>query len=439
MNKLLYILTTCFLIQTNAAGLKCLYKNKEIDIYSSNSTMGINGEVVCQRVNESGKEILEYKNGRKISKRVNDKYNNYSEKYEYDANGNDHLHGEKIEYFINSSKIKIKKNYDMGFESGLQSEFYESGKPKELQLYIKTEKDKRPEQTSAIGYHENGDYQYVRCSKIEKENIDSKLCGFPNPHEIKLTNKEGKVKSTIVFNKGEKTATANAINPSKYGSILKNGFITSPKAVERKTDSQNDGRQKITELYEGGKTKRIFFTDKQGRFLDQDVEYFMSGQVARTTQFQLQKENSIEFLDVMKSECFWENGQKRFEIQKENKHYKLNVYYDNGKLRKSGKYLYEESYYPSEYDLDELIGCSGLTFYSLKPTGLIQTFYENGNKEIESNYVNGKLHGKTTTYDENGKIKTIESFENNILTALQKYQNDKVILNEQYNSDGSRK
>jgi antitoxin component YwqK of YwqJK toxin-antitoxin module len=63
------------------------------------------------------------------------------------------------------------------------------------------------------------------------------------------------------------------------------------------------------------------------------------------------------------------------------------------------------------------INCS----YDLKGKkhGQYVSYYRNGNKELKSFYNHGKLNGKETFYNENGKIRVIQEWKNGVLK--QKY------------------
>jgi antitoxin component YwqK of YwqJK toxin-antitoxin module len=82
------------------------------------------------------------------------------------------------------------------------------------------------------------------------------------------------------------------------------------------------------------------------------------------------------------------------------------------------------------------------TFKSLKPDiphGIHTTFYKNGKKKTESEYVDGKLNGKSYAYYESGKLKTESNYsldtiigisktwhENDTLSIVAKYLNGKL-------------
>ena len=70
-------------------------------------------------------------------------------------------------------------------------------------------------------------------------------------------------------------------------------------------------------------------------------------------------------------------------------------------------------------------------------TGIAVSGSASGKLLMEANYVNGKLNGKSVTYNDNGKIQTIEEFKDGVfngkvqhfytngnLSAIRTYEND---------------
>ena len=107
-----------------------------------------------------------------------------------------------------------------------------------------------------------------------------------------------------------------------------------------------------------------------------------------------------------KAECFYENGQKKEEINFKNgmNHGLWTEWYENGHKKS------EENYLEGKED------------------GLETEWYENGQKSFQTNYKNGKEDGLFTYWDENGNKELVIN-----------YKNGKQLSKEKYNKDGSRK
>ncbi len=72
--------------------------------------------------------------------------------------------------------------------------------------------------------------------------------------------------------------------------------------------------------------------------------------------------------------------------------------------------------------------------------GTHKTFYENGGHESERPYEKGQRRGTTTSWWPDGKPQTIENYANDKRTKAKHWDKDgRVILDEEYEADGSRK
>lgn len=84
-----------------------------------------------------------------------------------------------------------------------------------------------------------------------------------------------------------------------------------------------------------------------------------------------------------------------------------------------------EEIQPTECDCNELILDTKYNRFYLtdkkKPfTGTCTVFYQNGNKKMERDYVEGKYHGNVIDYYENGEIEMIREYKNHFINGFEK-------------------
>ena len=128
--------------------------------------------------------------------------------------------------------------------------------------------------------------------------------------------------------------------------------------------------------------------------------YYENGQLKSETYYINNKRNGL-------SKEYYENGQLEGEGSYKDNRYigEWRTYHENGKLRSIENYKFP-------------YGSHGMGQINLDQQQLF--YYESGQLEDESHYVNGKLNGLSKVYYKNGKIKEEGNFKNNKLIGAWK-------------------
>ena len=72
-------------------------------------------------------------------------------------------------------------------------------------------------------------------------------------------------------------------------------------------------------------------------------------------------------------------------------------------------------------------------------TGIIKSYYENGNLESEGNFKDGKLNGLSKLFYENGNLKSEANFKDDKLEGLLKlYYENGYLIAQYYYKDGKK-
>ncbi len=435
MKKLFVFLI--FLSGSAWAERKCTFEGKEFDIYRADNRDTFSGIVKCKN-DYSGDTIEEeqtYKNGRLIEEKFDGKDRKDVHRF-YPDSPNQWRHGEQIEYYPKTSKVRRKEFYQKMHQIGLQESFYESGKVEERKFYTHENENRGSEESASIGYLENGSIRYIRCAKEKKNTIDPKLCGFEGQSKFSTYADDATVSRTLTYKNGE--LLEEEIPGSRF-SARNNDFMKGmqpdlkPSLVRIAYDGKS---KKYFYLNEKGKSIREFSFDDHGKILGDDIEFFPNEKLARKTNF--------EKGEVVASECFWENGKPRGKYKKTKDGIEATMTWGNGTIQYSAQFIEKKDGYYSSYDRDNLLNlalrCSRVD-YGFLHQGPFAEFNEAGKKIYEGTFEKGEEIGWHRTYDEKGTL--IEevfydaSKKPSFISQKKTYKDGVLVSDKKLNSDGS--
>jgi antitoxin component YwqK of YwqJK toxin-antitoxin module len=413
----------------------CKYNGKEVDRWGPERAK-FNGVVTCIRENRDGNTIEKhtYVNGHHSEESFDSPSRKEIKRY-FDGSENSWLHGEQLEYFPRTTKLKSRKHYDKSNQLGLQEMFYESGKIKQKEFWVKDRPDGGARQTASIGYREGGGIQFIRCSDARETTLDPKLCGFDGKSKVDLVDDDGKASIHFVFEKGVKIESDSPTNSrSNNGSALQRGTLPSAEAARLKREKTSSG-EKLTWSYEDGKIKRISFLDEKGFTTGEDSEYFPSGKPARKTLFE--KKLAVQ------SECWWENGKPKAKFKRDGDQVTATYTWDTGVVASTGKYAVRKNSYDHDDSLiDMVMSCEART-YSLDPEGHFEAKRRDGTLEWSGDFKDGQPVGWQKQFDKLGKLDSEQLFapgtqkKPGVLLERKTYQEGVLLKHEKFNSDGS--
>lgn len=434
MKKIFFLIT---LISLSAwAERKCTFEGKEFDIYKAANRDTFSGVVKCK--SEFSKETIEeeqtYKNGRVLEEKFDGPNRKETLHYSPDS-PNQWRHGEQIEYYPKTNKIRHKENYNKMHKIGLQEKFYEGGQIEEREFYVQEKEGKAPTRAAAVGYLDNGDIQYLQCSKDKKSTIEPKACGFEGLSKIALRSKKGETQKTVSYLNGNIQEEEMPFESfSARGSFLFNGTFKDSKAKLIKITHTGEAKKYLF-LYENGKTKREFSTGERGQIEGKDIEYFQNGNKARKTEFVKG--------EAQNGECWWENGKPRARYEKEADGLRATLIWDTGVENYKGSFVLNNRYdQTAEEFVQTMLGCRE-PGYSFERQGPFIELNKEGLKISEGAFEKGEPKGWHKIYDKKGELAEEKFYEvsqkPHYVSEKKIYENGKLTKHEKFNSDGSIK
>lgn len=356
-------------------------------------------------------------------------------------------------YNENGGWLSAKEHYYNGYLSGTRTEFYENGEESSELDYHSGERDGYlksyfPNGTlRSEGWFVKGDkqgdwYEYNQRGAVQSHSyfLNGELHGFQEYFDERgRKDEEAFFKNRNVWTRTRFDSTGTVIY--KYESDNGNGVYDFKYA---------NGQSFIRQEYQGG-----ILNGKTERYLmdgTKTVETsFVNGNQHGTRKefFEINGKISLEaeyaYSDRHgKVTNYWENGA----VRSVENYYSGNLdgvqkyYYDNGTLMKEGTwhmgYLDGELKLYSDDGSLELIryySNGNILGYSYpdkdgKPVAMIPlenasgkftAYYQNGNKSIEGEYLNGRFNGNVIEYFSNGKVAEDENFKAGDYEGVQKY------------------
>lgn len=409
-------LTSAFAHARNTAH-SCQLGGQEVEFYGPDKKT-YDGVMTCVRKMYDGTEQNEkhtFRKGKRIEESIESRTRKFIHRFS-EASENEWRHGEQLDYFPGTNRVKSRENYRNMHKIGLQESFYESGKIKERSFYEQENPNRGSSQTASIGYLENGNIQFIRCSKSRATTIDPKLCGFGAKSTVTLTDASGAIRHRFIFEDGEKVESEGDAR-DQSGKLKR---------------EKNGSGEKLTWTFPSGKTKRVSLINQKGDFHGEDLTYFESGKISRKTFFENSK--------GLRSECWWENGKPKAKIEREGELVRATLTWDTGAIETSGTYSVTPDRYGTRDSINDfMLNCQ--REYGLMKQGPFEAKRRDGTLEWSGHFKNGQVTGWIKRFDKTGALESEERFEEvekkNLLRERKTYESGKLVKEEKFNSDGS--
>jgi antitoxin component YwqK of YwqJK toxin-antitoxin module len=420
----------------------CTHAGKKIDYEDRDVRVFIEGEVLCRR--QIGQQAITERfvmsRGRVLEEEFKSPDRHTLSRFKI-INRQGRRHGEQLEFAPGTKTVIQRENYVDGRQLGQSTQFYKSGKLRELRLYVSEGEDANSgvRDASSAGYLEKGDLTYLRCSKKREENFDPKLCGFDGPSRPEFKSEVGEVVRRATYVNGEAVESESAARQhSRWASLLNTGVVREPKAATQKTETLPNGHQRITEQYANGQVKRRMEVDERGQLVGRDEEFYESGQKARETEYATLRDLTI----TRDSSCWWQNGQRKQNLTVNLKSEELQhrLWWDNGKEQFNGRYsLRGDQWSRRGVSLEVLIQCEGNP-WGARPIGKHTRFRRDGSKETEAQYnAEGEREGPQRIFNDRGALEAEMTFNNDKLVRQKNWKEGVLEKDEEYFEDGSIK
>jgi antitoxin component YwqK of YwqJK toxin-antitoxin module len=356
-------------------------------------------------------------------------------------------------YSENGSWLSAKEHYYNGYLSGTRTEYFENGEEASEVDYHYGDRDGylkvffldgtlRTEGWYVRGYKQGDWFEYNQRGLMQSHRyfIDGELHGVQEYFDEKgKKDEETFFKNLNVWTRTRFDSTGSVIY--KYESENGNGLYDF---------KYSNGQTLVRQEYKGGTlngkterylmngTKTIETTFRNGDQHGSRKEFFReTGKPSLEAEYAYNNRHGAVIL-------YWENGAKR----SEENYYAGELdgpqkyYYENGTLKKEGTWDRgnangELKSYSDDgsltiiryYKYGNILGYSYLDKDG-KPVAMIPfesasgkftAYYQNGNKSIEGEYVNGRMDGNVIEYFPNGKMYASENYKNGNRQGMQKY------------------
>lgn len=415
----------------------CTMDGKEVDRWGPDRAK-YDGVITCIRKGSKGNENTvekhTYKMGHHIEESIDGPSRKEIRRY-FDGEATNWLHGEQLEFYPGTTKLKSRGHYVKAREVGLQEKFYQSGNIQQKDLWVQDRADGGVRQAASIGYRENGGIQFIRCSDSRETTIDPKLCGFDAKSTVNLVDEKGDSKTQFVFEKGVKVGSeVVAENSRRWAPAIQRGTIQAADAARLKREKNGDG-EKLTWTFADGKIKRTSFLDGKGFYTDDDSEFFASGKPARKTRFNKSK--------AIRSDCWWENGKPKAKFERDGDKVTATFTWDNGTIKYAGNFTVPNQNFSADDAVTDLMVACEEHLYQLERQGHFIEKRRDGSLRIVGDYKDGQPVGWLKSYDKAGNLETEESYATGtrerpgMVTARKTYEAGKLVKEEKFNSDGS--
>ena len=354
--------------------------------------------------------------------------------------------GEYKEYFENGKLLKTGMYVD-GKYSGTWKWFYDNGNPEYVASYIKGDLD-----GEYLSYYRNGKLEsrtFYKKGEIEgkKENFDDDGIIYCETifeknrlRDIKFYDKKGNVISNTTSRKGN----ANITFYGADGVKTQEGYFTKEGLQEGKGIYYHKNGKVLTEL-----------NYKNGLQEGKKTIYYANGAVNEESNYKSDETDGYSVIYYLNGKVSQEGWFVKGERQGTFLYYDQlgnltsKIYYLNDKVHgvaeyfsPSGKPDYTEYYDNGWFKKIVQFDTLGIVFTKSElDKGYGKVFFKhfNGKPYFESNYKNYNLHGKYTTYNGDGSVKTISFYKNGKIDSIYKswHTNGKLYVEGVY-KDGDK-
>lgn len=277
-------------------------------------------------------------------------------------------------------------------------DYYPSGKMKSYDLQIPNKGYGR------IAFQEDGKVDAIEClPEVKGDKILEKVCGFGKPMTVKVYDGSGKIENTFVFKDGLKQS--QTAGESERGNKSDVKFSGGKRDGQEKIYGKNGKLASLIQWKNGVKDgpEKQFHTD--GKKVIKLITW-KNDAIASQTEFYLNGNPKLK-------ESFISDKQK-----------KVQQYYDSGKLRTEGMFVFCRTRYYNRWCED----------------GVHKQFNEDGKRYSEAAYKEGVQSGTYKRWYTNGKLASQEEYVDGKMRSS-RYYDDKGNLKEaaEYEEDGSKK
>jgi antitoxin component YwqK of YwqJK toxin-antitoxin module len=376
---------------------ECTVGEAPINLDNGGSTAKLTGRVVCKD-HDSGKiqREIPYVNGKLEGVEVMRTFEGNRLETTYRAGKKNGLERR----YDGAGKLLEETHFVDDHELGEGRRFFPDGKV--ASRVVRRE----PEiETLRFEYDEAGHLVDLRCGSQVTLPIGRHPCHYERRTEVvRLFHPNGRPKELIPLVNGWREGKSERFAPD--GKPV--GMITFKGGkpwglTEERTDS-------------GQLVRRATFVD--GELDGPEEKFFPDGKLAERAVYSHNRRQSLLRM--------WQNGQKRsmLTVKDAGKSELLEEFYDDGKPK---------SVEPS------VRGGGRWGDGGPQRHGTVKRWWENGKPAAEETYEHGRLDGPSTSYFEDGTLKTSETWNDGRVTSRKQYDAHGTLLkDERYNEDGSR-
>jgi len=309
-------------------------------------------------------------------------------------------HGEQRQ--LENGKLKSLALYTDG-ERIWEKTYFPSGK---LETYSR----KLTQGSAQLRLHEDDKVYSLSCSaELKDDEVLRTRCGFAGAVTISIYDGTGKVSRIVTFKDGliQKEAAGDSTYARGSEVAYKNG--------------KKQGEERV--LDKGGKLK-VSITWAEDVKDGKELHYADDGK--KVVSELLWKKGELQQL----TERYLNGNTKLQMIHETPRKLQRRMYWDTGKLSGEGTLVLAASARPG-------LDYRGKAWLE---EGVHKTYFESGLLESETSFHEGKRQGARKTWWENGKPQVVEEYVEDRRTKARSWDKDgKLVLDEEYEADGSRK
>ena len=280
-------------------------------------------------------------------------------------------------------------------ERAWSKELYPTGK-------LKSYRRQYPGRLVSLDLREDGQVTGLDCApEVKDDEVLAPWCGFRGEKSVALYDGTGKVSSTVTFRAGQRTKQVSGDSAYASGSTV--AFV----------DGKKDGEERLVRR-DG--TLEATVTWRRGEQHGLERRYSEDGK--KVVQEREWRDGAV----VKRTELFLNGNPKRVETHDGEKAMRVVESYDLGQVRHEGAY----------------VRCAGYRGWC--EDGLHVEYFEDGKREAETTWREGKRVGRSKTWFANGKPRSEDEYVDDKLVKRRAWdEQGALVADEEYEADGSRK
>lgn len=264
-----------------------------------------------------------------------------------------------------------------------------------------------PDGQASLSMTADGKVYELECTPSARTDKQlQQACGFGAPRTTRIYDGTNEVNRVETWRDGRMVERRGG--DSAYADRSEVAFKNGKKHGRERLQREDGTLEADIEWYEGVKHGKELHYDETGK------------KIVRETSWRGGEPVSV-------SEYYLNGNRKSLEQYDGERGLREQTYWDNGKLRTDAS----------------LVACDDDTYHRVRgycEQGVMRSYYEDGTKSEETQYQNGKRHGARNAFWPNGKPSAQELYANDTLQKAKRWAEDgKLVLDEEYEADGSRK